>query len=70
MDLYEPTIRALEAIDKNITVGGFMVFDEGHKKLWSERIAIREFLKNNKKYKKIYIDKKRQPDVILKKVSK
>ena len=70
MDLYEPTIRALEAIDKNITVGGFIVFDEGHKKFWSERFAIRDFLKTNKKYKKIYIDKKRQPDVILKKIKK
>lgn len=70
MDLYEPTLRALEAIDKNISVGGFIVFDEGHKKLWSERFAIRDFLKSNKKYKKIYIDKNRQPDVILKKIKK
>ena len=70
MDLYEPTFRALEAIDKNIAVGGFIVFDEGHKKLWSERFAIREFLKSNNKYKKIYIDKNRQPDVILKKIKK
>ena len=70
MDLYEPTFRALEAIDKNIVVGGFIVFDEGHKKLWSERFAIRDFLKGNKKYKKIYIDKNRQPDVILKKIKK
>ena len=45
-----------------------IVFDEGHNKLWSERFAIRDFLKKNKKYKKIFIDKKRQPDVILKKI--
>ena len=70
MDLYEPTFCALEAIDKNIVVGGLIVFDEGHKKLWSERFAIRDFLKGNKKYKKIYIDKNRQPDVILKKIKK
>jgi hypothetical protein len=70
MDLYEPTLRALEAIDKNMTIGSFIVFDEGYKKLWSERLAIRDFLKVNKKYKKIYIDKYRQPDVILKKVKK
>ena len=70
MDLYEPTFRALEAIDKNIVVGGLIVFDEGHKKLWSESFAIRDFLKGNKKYKKIYIDKNRQPDVILKKIKK
>lgn len=70
MDLYEPTLRALEAIDKNMTIGSFIVFDEGHKKLWSERFAIRDFLKVNKKYKKIYIDKYRQPDLILKKIKK
>lgn len=70
MDLYEPTLCALNAIDKNISVGGFIVFDEGHKKLWSERFAISDFLKQNKNYKKIYIDKKRQPDVILKKIRK
>ena len=68
MDLYEPTLCALNSIDKNISVGGFIVFDEGHKKLWSERFAIQDFLKTNKKYKKLYIDKKRQPDVILKKI--
>ncbi len=70
MDLYEPTIRALETIDENISVGGLIVFDEGHKKLWSERFAIQDFLKKNKKYKKIYIDKNRQPDVMLKKIKK
>ena len=68
MDLYVPTLRALESIDRNISVGGMIVFDEGHDKLWSERFAIRDFLKKNKKYKKIFIDKKRQPDVILKKI--
>ena len=68
MDLYAPTLCALESIDRNISVGGMIVFDEGHNKLWSERFAIRDFLKKNKKYKKIFIDKKRQPDVILKKI--
>ena len=70
MDLYEPTLRTLKAIDKNISVGGLIVFDEGYKKLWSERFAIQDFLKTNKKYKKIYIDKNRQPDVMLKKIKK
>jgi hypothetical protein len=68
MDLYKPTLTALIAIDKNISVGGLIVFDEGHKKFWSERLAINEFLKKNKKYKKVLIDKNRQPDVILKKI--
>ena len=47
-----------------------IVFDEGHKRLWSERSAIRVFLKTNKNYKKIYIDKTRQPDVMLQKIKK
>lgn len=68
MDLYLPTLRALEAIDKSISVGGYIVFDEGNKKLWSEKLAIKDFLKRNKNYKKIAIDKVRQPDVVLKKV--
>ena len=68
MDLYLPTLRALEAIDKNISVDGYIVFDEGDKKLWSEKLAIKDFLKKKKNYKKILIDKNRQPDVILKKI--
>ena len=68
MDLYMPTIKGLEAIDKHIPKGGLIVFDEGFKKLWSERFAIRDFLKNNKKYKKKIINKKYQPDVILEKI--
>ena len=67
MDLYLPTLKALKSIDNNMSKGSYMVFDEGHKKLWSEKKAISEFLKNNKKYKKIIIDKDRQPDVILEK---
>jgi len=67
MDLYLPTLKALEAIDGNMSKGSYIVFDQGHKKLWSERKAIDEFLKKNKKYTKIIIDKMRQPDVILKK---
>jgi hypothetical protein len=68
MDLYLPTIQGLRAIDNNIVKGGYIVFDEGDKKLWSERKAIKDFLKENKKYKYISIDKNRQPDVILKKI--
>ena len=68
MDLYLPTLLALEAIEKSISVGGYIVFDEGNKKLWSEKLAINDFLKRNKNYKKIAIDKVRQPDVVLKKI--
>ena len=68
MDLYLPTIKALEAIDGNMRKGSYMVFDQGHQKLWSESKAIDEFLKKNKKYTKIIIDKFRQPNVILVKI--
>ena len=68
MDLYLPTIKALEALDKNMSKGSFIVFDEGSKKLWSEKKAIKDFLKKNKKYRYMLIDKRRQPDVILKKI--
>ena len=68
MDLYLPTLKGLLAIDKNISLGGYIVFDEGAKKDWSERVAIKEFLKHTNKYKKIIIDHKRHPDVILKKI--
>lgn len=68
MDLYEPTIKALQAIDINVVKGGYIVFDQGNKKLWSEKKAIKDFLKFNKKYIYISIDKDRQPDVILKKI--
>ena len=70
MDLYQPTLSALNAIEKNISVGGFIVFDEGHKKIWSARLAIKDFLKDKKNYKKIIIDKRRQPDIVLKKLKK
>jgi len=68
MDLYLPTIQGLRAIDENIVKGGYIVFDQGYKNLWSERLAIKDFLVENKKYKKILIDKNRQPDVILQKI--
>ena len=69
MDLYLPTLKGLEAIHKNMSKGGLIVFDEGNKKLWSERFAIRDFLKKNKsKYKKVTLSKKYAPDVILQRI--
>jgi len=69
MDLYEPTYRALLAIEKNIAINGLIVFDQGNKKQWAERHAIKDFLKNRKNYKKIIINKTYQPDIILKKIA-
>lgn len=69
MDLYLPTLKGLEAIHKNMSKGGLIVFDEGNKKLWSERFAIRDFLKKNRsKYKKITLSKKYAPDVVLQRI--
>tara|TARA_Y100000310_G_C20560918_1_gene753022 strand:- start:429 stop:1106 length:678 start_codon:yes stop_codon:yes gene_type:complete len=68
MDLYLPTLVALRAIDKSMSKGGYIVFDQGNKKLWAEKRAIKDFLKENKRYKKISINSYYQPDIILKKV--
>ena len=70
MDLYLPTITALNAIEKKISKNGIIVFDEANKTLWDgEKKAMNEFLKKNpKKYHKIIISKSKQPDVILKKI--
>ena len=70
MDLYLPTITALNAIEKKISKNGIIVFDEANKTLWEgEKKAMNEFLKKNpKKYHKTIISKSKQPDVILKKI--
>ena len=49
--------------------GGYIIFDEGLKKDWSEGKAIKKFYNlNKKKYKIIKIDKFYQPDLMLKKL--
>ena len=67
MDLYSPTISALNAIEHLISKGGCILFDQGNKKLWEgEKKAIKEFLKRNKKkYNFFIISKENQPDVLL-----
>ena len=70
VDLYEPSIKILNSIEKNLTRKGLIVFDEGNSKVWSgEKKAMDNFLKKyKKKYKKEFIPYARQPDVILKKI--
>ena len=69
MDLYEPTINALNSIDKHVSKGGYIIFDEGLKKDWSEGKAIKKFYNlNKKKYKMIKINKFYQPDLMLRKL--
>ena len=69
MDLYEPTMNALNSIDKHVSKGGYIIFDEGLKKDWSEGKAIKKFYNlNKKKYKMIKINKFYQPDLMLRKL--
>ena len=69
MDLYEPTIKALNSIDSHVSKGGYIIFDEGLKKDWSEGKAIKHFYNLNKnKYEIIKIDKFYQPDLMLRKL--
>jgi len=71
MDLYLPTIKALNSINNCVQKNGLIVFDEGNMDEWiGEKKALNEFLKKNKHaYSKKIISKKDfQPDVILKKI--
>ena len=69
MDLYDPTMNALNSIHNHVSKGGYIIFDEGLKKDWSEGKAIKKFYNlNKKKYKIIKIDKFYQPDLMLKKL--
>ena len=43
MDLYEPTMNALNSIHNHVSKGGYIIFDEGLKKDWSEGKAIKKF---------------------------
>ena len=68
LDLFLPTLSALNAINKNISKNGLVVFDQGNKKLWSEKKAVKYFLSQNKNFKIIESNKFRQPDLIIKKL--
>lgn len=69
MDLYDPTMNALNSIHNHVSKGGYIIFDEGLKKDWSEGKAIKKFYNlNKKKFKIIKIDKFYQPDLMLKKL--
>ena len=70
VDLYEPTKKILEALKKNISKNGIIIFDEGRSKLFpGEGLALKEFLKNNKStFKLKNIEYSRQPDIYIKKI--
>jgi len=69
-NIYEPVKKILETLDKKISKGGIIAFDEGlDSNNKGEGKAMLEFYKKNKKkYKVIKIKKNYQPDVILKKI--
>ena len=69
-DLYEPTLKILKLLTPRLSKGGVIAFDEGNKKKWiGEGKALEDFLLNNKKrFKKTYLKKNYQPDVILTKL--
>jgi len=67
-DLYLPTKEALEFIDKRLSVGGLIVFDEAMTHEWQgEGKAMLEFLQEHEgKYETSIIPFVRQPTVFLK----
>ncbi len=68
-DLYHTTKIILNYCSKKLSKGGYIVFDEGNINIKSgEGKAALEFLKKNKKiFKRIYLKKNYQPDLIFKK---
>ena len=70
-DLYEPTFKILTLLSSKLSKGGIVAFDEGNSKKWNgEAKALNDYLlKNKKKFKKTYLKRNYQPDVILTKIS-
>jgi hypothetical protein len=66
-DLYEPTKLALQFIDRNISVGGVIVFDEACTPEWpGETLAMKQFLgKSSNKYRMLSNAVSKQPTVAL-----
>ena len=70
-DLYEPTLKILKLLTPKLSRGGIVAFDEGNdnKKWTGEAKALNEFLLlNKKKFKRTYLKKSYQPEVILTKL--
>tara|TARA_B110000967_G_C18898139_1_gene572373 strand:+ start:4125 stop:4808 length:684 start_codon:yes stop_codon:yes gene_type:complete len=66
-NIYEPVKKILETLDKKISKGGIIAFDEGlDSNNKGEGKALLEFYKKNKnRYKIVKIKKNYQPDVLL-----
>jgi len=68
-DIYKTTEIILEEFHSKLSRGGYIVFDEGnHRPGTGEALAMKNFYNKNKiKFKKIFLKKGYQPDVILQK---
>lgn len=65
-DLYAPVKKALDFLEKRMSRGGIIVFDEGNSDNWKgEGIAMNEFLEKNRDYKMKTINFARQPTLYL-----
>jgi len=69
-NIYEPVKKILKTLDKKLSKGGIIAFDEGlDSNNNGEGKALKEFYKKNKnRYKIVKFKKNYQPDVILKKI--
>ena len=70
VDLYQPTIKILNAVHQKLSKNGIILFDEGNDKVYpGENKALNEFLKKYRIYYKFhYIKHARQPDVYIQKI--
>ena len=68
-DLYLTTKLILENCAKKLSKGGYIVFDEGAINGGEAKAALEFFKENKKSFKKMYLKKNYQPDLIFKKIS-
>ena len=69
LDLYKPTMKILEIIEKHISKNALLIFDQANTAVWKgEKLAVNNFLKKYKNYKILKKIKFYQPDVVIKKL--
>ena len=68
-DLYEPAKVMLEHFSSRMVKNGVIMFDEWNKKdFQGETMAVNEFLKKNKNFKKIIPKNTSQPSLVIKRI--
>lgn len=67
-DIYSTTKNILKLLPSKLNKGGLIVFDEALFKRGEGKAANEFYKKNSKFYKKIYLKKNYQPDLIFKKI--